>query len=484
MSKPIHCLITTQAPVHLGADEVYEPLGFVIDEENHRLVAFEPGSFLAKLPERDRQEFARLCQKGTVASLLEIYRFLRERRRLAQGRIVEVCSGLVGHYREVLALSPRDFSRQLNRFTINRTAFLAHDQRPYIPGSAVKGALRTAYLNALAQQKGHVKSNPKEKGAAAKLERNLLEGGSFHTDPFRLLKVSDFRPVGEVRTRISYAVNEKKKPSQFEARGPYQILEVIEPGSKFTGTITLETLPEDLKKKAGIKFFLEKNGLWTSANDFYRKEKEREAQEMFELGLQVAPLEVAAEGFPLRLGRHSGAECVTIGGHRNIKIMQAKGRPPKFLDHATTLWLAADYHQRDKPQSRNLHPMGWAALGELTQEELRELSAREETWRQQAAASSLPESGQVLEKAPSPPQPEAPPEPPGPSAKLHELLARLTTVKPHDAGQVAVFLDGLAALEDQEEKTDLAQAILNHFNRKTLKKHKRWEELKPYLNRH
>lgn len=411
MTKPIDCVITTLVPVHLGADEVYEPLGFVIDEDNHCLVAFEPWSFLEKLPERDRQEFARLCHKGTVTSLLEIYRFFRERRRLAQGRLVGVCPGLVKHYQGVLQSIGRDLEikKALNQFTIHRTAFLAADQRPYIPGSAIKGALRTAYLNSLAQQKPHIKSNPKEKGAAAKLERNLLDGGSFHTDPFRLLKVSDFLPVGEVQTQIVYAVNEKKKTSQFQARGPYQILEVIEPGSQFTGAITVESLPGDVRKKAGIERFLERDGLWSSANAFYRKEKEREDQELFELGFKAAPLEVPADGFPLRLGRHSGAECVTIEGHRNIRIMQARGQPPKFLNQATTLWLTADFHQREKRQAANLRPMGWAALGELTEESLQKLASQEEIWRKQVkeGLATIP----VSEATEVPPGKEVPPAP-------------------------------------------------------------------------
>jgi CRISPR-associated protein Csm5 len=389
MSTPINCTLTTLAPVHLGADEVYEPLGFVIDEENHRLVAFKPWSFLEQLPEKERQEFVRLCQKGTVASLLEIYRFYRDRRRLAHGRAVAVCPGLVDHYREVLQFRGRDqdLQKAVNRFTIHRTAFLAHDQRPYIPGSAVKGALRTAYLNAMARQKSHIKSNPKEKGAASKLERELLDGGSFETDPFRLLKVSDFLPVGDVPTKIVYAVNEKKKPSQFEAQGPYQILEVIEPGVIFTGTIAVESLPSDVRGLTRIKRFLEKDALWESATVFYGREKQREEEDLEVRGLLVQPLDWASGTIPFRLGRHSGAECVTIEGHRNIRIMQGKGQPARFLDHATTLWLAAD--QRDKRQVAKLRPMGWTALGELSGEAVRELQAREESWRREAEAGRV-----------------------------------------------------------------------------------------------
>ena len=84
---------------------------------------------------------------------------------------------------------------------------------------------------------------------------------------------------------------------------------------------------------------------------------------------------------------------------------------------------------------------------------------------------------------PSPVTEATPLRPAGPSARLQELMSRLQATKPYDAGQVAVFLDGIAALEDPGEKAALAQAVLKHFQPKTLKKHKRWKELQPYVNR-
>jgi hypothetical protein len=68
----------------------------------------------------------------------------------------------------------------------------------------------------------------------------------------------------------------------------------------------------------------------------------------------------------------------------------------------------------------------------------------------------------------------------GPSPKLQDLLARIGVTKPHDAGRVGMFLDGLQALEDAE-KAELARAILNRFGNKLLKRHKRWQELAPYF---
>jgi CRISPR-associated protein Csm5 len=492
MRKPIPCLIRTLAPVHLGADEVYEPLGFVIDERHSCLLAFEPGDFLNRLPEPDRNGFLEICRRGTVESLLDIYRFYYEHRSRARGRAVAVCPGLVEHYREVMNLKGRgrELKQALNRFTILRTAYLPHDHRPYIPGSAVKGALRTAYLNALAQIRKMDDTPKDQKGRwdPRALEHRLLNYQKIPEDPFRLLKVSDFLPVGEVKTRIVYAVNEKKKVSKFEARGPYQILEVIEPGAEFLGTLTLADFPLELRRLAKIKHFFTLEELWRAARNFYPQEKQQEDAHLFELGLRAAPLPAANGQAPLRLGRHSGAECVTIAGHRHIKILQAEGDPPKTLPHATTLWLAADFHQRE---AANLRPLGWAVLGELTEEAARELVTREDVWRQEsrtpAAVSAVPSAVSAVPSPPGEPAPVKPSEPPrepsGPSVRFSELMARLKVTKPNDAGRVGMFFDGLQKLSDPKEKGELAKAMLEHFDRKMLKRHKRWEELAPYVEK-
>jgi len=413
MSESLYCIITTVAPVHLGAAEVYEPLGFVINEAKGCLVAFDPWTFLEGLPERDRQEFLRLCHQTTVASLLELYRFYHQRRLQARGREVAVCSGLVDHYREVLQTRGRDRDLQtaINRFTIHRTAYLAADQRPYLPGTAVKGALRTAYLNFLAQR--NPLPTPRDRQGRwdhRALEQRLLDYRRIDEDPFRLLKVSDFLPVGEVRTRIVYAVNEKKRVSRFQARGPYQILEVIEPGARFLGTITIEELSPELRRWAAVRHFFVLEELWQAARTFFPREKQEEDKTLYELGLTVAQLPAGPQQAPLRLGRHYGAECVTIAGHRRIKILQARGQPPQTLDYATTLWLAADYHQRERRHQANLRPLGWVVLEKLDETAARELLAQEEAWRRERRAAELPLAPPKLPSAgPKPPAPPAPP---------------------------------------------------------------------------
>ncbi len=347
------------SPVHVGCDEVYEPTGFVINENAKTLTAFDPMDFFRGLGNNDKEKYAAICKKGSLESIFEIYKFMKGRQ--AKGWDVGICAGLVDQYQKSMAMSVRDqrkIQQELNNFTISRTSFNPHENRPYIPGSAIKGALRTAWLN---RQQG-LKKLRKGYRDSNSLERDLLDGGSFNTDPLRLLKVSDFMAVS-AKTAIIYAVNEKKVRSQYTARGPFQILEIIEPGAIFSGTITIE---ERHAKEAGIVAPLTAKSLFSEALGFYSGELRREKDEFEDAELTYPRLDFSDGAWPVRLGRHSGAESLTIEGHRNIKIMKKKGERADYQDKATTFWLAAE--ASTGYQRNSLRPFGWSSLGRLTEE--------------------------------------------------------------------------------------------------------------------
>src|SRR3989338_5162220 len=221
MERPLKFRLHIISPVHIGCDDVYEPTNFVIDEKKQKLIEYDPLDFIKSLSAEDRQKFTAICMQGNISSIVSIYKFIADRQ--VTGREVEIATGLLSHYKRVKELSTYDekkIRQELNQFTISRTAYNPHDNKPYIPGSSLKGSLRTAYLSRLAKDKGVTKY----KGKAKELEKELL-GGEFSSDPFRMVKVSDFLPVGDVKTKVVYAVNKKKKTSKFEAKGPFQIFE-------------------------------------------------------------------------------------------------------------------------------------------------------------------------------------------------------------------------------------------------------------------
>lgn len=348
------------SPVHIGCDDAYEPTGFVVDRAKCQLIAFDPVEFVRGLTPEDRQKFLSICEKGTLASLVELYRFMDGRRSDATGRSVSLSEGFLTAYDRVLKLTgERDIRQELNKFVISRTSYLPVDNAPYIPGSALKGALRTGWLNHLNRGKKHERPNAKT------LESDLL-GGTFAADPFRLVKVSDLLPVGQPETMIRFAVNKKKKPSKHEPHGPQQILEVIrhDRNALFEGIITLMA-PE---KGASIRNPLPVElSLFQNLSTFFQKEMDEEETMLkginLSAGLARKMREIFGERylkevFPVRIGRHSGAEAVTVEGGRNIKIIGKKGDPPKYGPHSTTTWLAGDTPKAPA----GLQPFGWVAL--------------------------------------------------------------------------------------------------------------------------
>jgi len=381
MKESFKCFLKTLSPVHMGCDDIYEPMGFVMVEQARQIVVFDLLSFISQMEDVDKQRFSEICLEGTVSSILEIYKFLKD--RTAEGRHIDVCQGFVDHYHETLAIPAKDKKRvqqELNRFTIERTSYFPGDHRPYIPGSAIKGALRTAYLNAMAKKKKV--PTPRGRYAAKDLEKTLLDGGAFDTDPFRLVKISDFRPVGQVKTRVVYAVNEKKMPSKFEARGPYQILEVIQPGALFEGEITVD-MPQT---KKSVSSPISIQGLLESVARFFKKEKKREDDDLKRINIPGVQISDNEDMFVIRLGRHSGAESMTIKGHRNIKVMLGKGEKT-FKAHATTLWLASE---SQKPEVKeNLLPFGWAQIGALTAALGEEFQNKEKVWKSKYEAEQI-----------------------------------------------------------------------------------------------
>ncbi|GLI34307.1 type III-A CRISPR-associated RAMP protein Csm5 [Desulforhabdus amnigena] len=499
MTQPIRYCLQILSPVHVGCDEVYEPTAFFLDEASQTLCPFDPLRFIGGLSEADQKKFSEICQRGTIPSILELYKFVRARGNpdLALHK-VSVCSGLLENFRKTLSLPANNvkaIQQDLNNFAIQRTAFLPASQRPYIPGSAIKGALRTAYLNGRAQKKGRIRTS-QGKGAARDLEKSLLDGGSFDTDPFRLIKVSDFHPVGEVRTRIIYAVNRKKQPSKlkgFEGQGPFQIMEVIQPGSVFEGWITVDEGPP----RSRVAVPLNMKTVLESATIFFRKECQRENLDLERIGAAQIKMNIAEHGIPLRLGRHSGAECVTIEGYRDIRIKLGNGKF-KQSNAATTLWLTGD---SSKPRDNGgLKPFGWVSLKEVSGDVWKKLDALEVEYRDRltgikdkaevskdahahgtvsATEKPLPVSSREAVEKVHPPTPRVI-EKRQPSSK--DLLSQASSFRSNDKITLERLIKALDALEDQSLAHKVAEVIKNKLIQAgTWKKHPLRAEIEFYL---
>jgi CRISPR-associated protein Csm5 len=455
------------SPVHIGCGEVYEPAGFIVDEKERLMYSFNPIDFVKSLNRQDRDRLAAICAKGTIESIIELYLFMRN--RTYPGHLVHLCQGFLQHYSKTLSIPTGDrrkIGNELNKFTISRTAFNPRTQKPYIPGSSIKGALRTACLNSRQAQKNLTPARN-----ARQLEQELLDGGSFESDPLRLLKVSDFHPVENCRTKVVYAVNEKKKPSKFTARGPFQMVEAIEPGALFGGTIrVLPPLSRDIIRTP----FASVESLLENVTFFYGRERAREVSELEAAGLPVTNMYELNGGYPLRLGRHSGAESLTIEGHRNIRIMKKKGEPPDHRSGATTFWLAAD--RSAGYNKAMLASFGWTALmqaNDASIAKLRELHEREPEREDNVEIKDMQAEARLNDVDERPVIEETSP--------AEKLLEELKLIKPTDMGRIGTIIQGIEGLESVNDKAAVAVAIRDKIGPKAYRKHKRRDYLESLI---
>ncbi len=159
--------ISTLSPVHIGSGDDYEPTNYVI--ENSILYSFQLQNAIKHiLP-------VNAASSLTLSNVWDAFH-----------KKINDCKSVATHYvttnKELKETQQHSLATGRIR-PIERTSTSA-GHKPYIPGSSIKGAIRTAVLNQLATSQ-HVDRNA--------VELNLL-GGCFESDPFRLLKLSDAMP--------------------------------------------------------------------------------------------------------------------------------------------------------------------------------------------------------------------------------------------------------------------------------------------------
>lgn len=424
---------STLSPVHIGCGDDYIPTNYVVDDEV--LYSFDSSLLASVLNDTERNQLKELVKHPS--GLQGIQRFIYQLRHklapMAEHRVI-LAPAVAQHYHSKVGQVVQH-ERSLNRINvlqIERTAYNEHSQAPILPGSSLKGAIRTALLNAINQKKPvHFDtvrmpkdSNPAHNKAGGKLEKQLFQG-SFASDPMRLFKIADayWTPSeGSIAPRVMFDNNLSKNPLKLDterkATSSISTRREVLPAMNhrcFAGQLSIQRMGdlincqkttrngkgEALSPKQELNF----NQLIDDCNQFYCDlfEQELKVHQRLDcldptwlalmqdlLRHELGDLMKQRKAMLLRVGRHSGAEGVTIEGARHIKIMLGK-RETVYSSGATTLWMAADYEKSTK----NLMPFGWVlveidpnddAISRTLQQKLKAFNVQQ--WRKEQALSA------------------------------------------------------------------------------------------------
>lgn len=360
--------VSTLSPVHIGCDEDYEPTNYVMYEQC--LHHFDIFAIADLLTDDDRKVLDEINRSRSPLLALQKFFFDRKAKLITKKDTSRVASyDVFKKYIETVG-KPANIEASgkqiINDLKITRTAFNTHNQQPILPGSSIKGAIRTAILNERNQGK-ETRLKPKE------LEKDLLKG-AFETDPLRLLKVGDaLFDNNALLPKIMFENNVRRIPVK-AGKPTRQLLSLMREAipeynyAAFSLNINIQDLI-DVKNEKTPQLKISLNAIAKHCNAFYVDIFKREMKRFIQRGCLkeswVAHSETTLQllqpfiqnnaGMVVRVGRHSGAESVTIDGVRSIKIMKGPGKSPSYEKIATTDWLVGEQEKSEV----DLMPFGW-----------------------------------------------------------------------------------------------------------------------------
>lgn len=300
--------LTPLTPVHIGSGSTIEPYEYIITD---RLYKFYPEIFLSILNKRDQEEFLKL----SLTNILAMREFIRERVRMlheAHEFSFEVSSGAVEVYENRL----KNAKSELSVYPCIRTR-----GTPYIPGSSLKGAIRTALLYEKVEKpvtETNAKRVEAEAFGYARYKEGSYQSPDITADPFKTLKISDSQKKSD--STILRLVTVHTKGTQGWREDIPLLREVTysqlfdNSSLSFTFTLQIVERPEHKKESISVK------DLIRACKNFYsihlKEEKEflssyPDAYRWYQ-ELQNREASLPENAFFIRLGWGSGFDGVTI----------------------------------------------------------------------------------------------------------------------------------------------------------------------------
>ncbi|MFQ5772581.1 MAG: type III-A CRISPR-associated RAMP protein Csm5 [bacterium] len=341
------------APVHIGTGQTWEPLEYHIDSQTKLLHRFSTEEILIDLEPSELEQFYQFNDSGDLNAVkLFITQKARERSKGSNHGAIVVTSAVAKLYDEKID----DISNQLLIGPMIRSK---SKQQVFIPGSSLKGAIRTAIISELAKNSKLPKPNPFGR-EVWRFEADVLRYRDAKQDPFRAVKIADADLTPDA-TFICQVFNiRKNREGNLDQTSIQLIHEVTHSNlsSKIYGEkVTFETelrldIPLMNQRAVSQKFSIEQ--IKNSCNRFYRDKMNMEHEKFYvssplaEFSEELLKEPVGENECIIRVGRFSGVESVTLDEYRDP---QPPGR------------------NRGWGRSRNIadgkFPMGWVKISIL-----------------------------------------------------------------------------------------------------------------------
>lgn len=357
------------SPVHIGTGEEIEPLEYVIKDKKFYRINFV--KFMDLLSQNEKKKLGDMVRYSSVRTIMSVRTFIRDKfSPESMGDCIienfDVDDYLDIEYNKLLdEFANKDpKNTQINQLSIME--LYRSGNAPVIPGSSLKGSIRTAILDKLLK-------NDKNK-------KYSLDSFKGKSDPFDSLRISDFvRGKSDPGISIGYFVNAPR--DRFDEVAFKENLSVmcecLSIGKAYRGDIR-SVVNDNLLVKDDNSFFRPLRDLISSLDEIFKtcnehylpilnnelklinnpKQENNFANYLLNKGYlnDIKDNKIAL----LRIGMHSGAEAVTIEG-RKIDIKKKKDTVVQGLP-TTTWYFSKKSKPKNKDDLKEMFPCGWVIL--------------------------------------------------------------------------------------------------------------------------
>lgn len=325
-------------PVHItdGATDELMPLEYVVDG-NGFLRVIDPARFIKLLTPQERENFSAASEMANISSICQWIQAIWQSSpdRFNASTLWSTDAGELAGLYHLLLQNPE------SRFLLK--PFIRSESRLYLPGSTLKGAIRTALISAFL---GTQYISKHTKSDSQRLEAHVMEAttknrnGEWRVDvakdPLKALKMRDAFFI-EVKSTVKKVMNIKLGRSDNaedrEISGIKNFAECIEPGAVVESEIALEHILFTFTAFVGRPFTFKH--IIVACKAYYKKLIEHEKKKFFIdfddqnpghdiSGLYDRLMEInrQPDSFLLRIGRFGGKNSTSFN------IFNRQGKEP------------------------------------------------------------------------------------------------------------------------------------------------------------
>ncbi len=339
--KKYKIVIKTLTPVHIGSGDVLDPLEYVI--KDRVMYVFDQQRFISNLTPKLRQRFVSYIDED---KMVELRSFIRENFKPDASYVLyraTVEESVEEEYER--NIGDRSLRNQLQIQSFIRPS-LVSGNLPYIPGSSLKGAIRTAFIDAVLKSKEskhpqwrNIRRGRELEGAALGYGRegrdrrgNLKVKLDVRKDPFWMFKVEDvYFPQNSLGVYRVYNVTKNRQSSI------PMTCEMLKPQVVGTGYITIT---DDESRKINkyhrgdrFKYTICMDDVVKFCDLYYKKALKKEEEKFSSLpsgkyykDLLKAFSNKDKKSVILRLGKFSQIEYITFNPpYRRPRVPRSKG---------------------------------------------------------------------------------------------------------------------------------------------------------------